>query len=220
MKKILLSTLALTLLCGCASLDSEYSEPGMQGMTELSAATVVTTSAATDTTYTGNTGTAPADSNIWLERGVYEIQETEEQNPDLAYDNRFKGEFYVFSDESHGEYWCVYDGKMASFTCEQKKDSISFRETNLWNNSGALVGSKWDFAYSHGSDHDFETNEAGDLVFRSYGRFMFSLIKRPDLDPDDFDATAFKSEYVLSEHGWLESGSYAYKGKKLDESAT
>ena len=145
--------------------------------------------------------------------------ETEEQNPDLTYDNRFKGEFYVLSDENHGDYWCAYDGKIASFSCEQSKDSIMFRETDLWESSSAPVGSKWDFSYSHGSDHDFELDEEGNVVFKSYGRFMFSLIKRTDLDPDTFDATEHKSEYVLSEHGWLESGSYAYKGKKLEGSA-
>ena len=120
MKKIILSALTLTLLCGCASLDSDYSEHVMQEMTETISATDTTTTAPETIANTS------ADGNIRLERGVYEIQEAEEMNPDLTYDNRFKGAFCVFFDESHGEYWSAYDGRISSFTCEQAKDSMTF----------------------------------------------------------------------------------------------
>ena len=212
MKKLILSTLALTLLCGCASLDSNYSEPSYQEITSACETTDVTSAAPESTS-------APADSNIWLDRGVYEVQEIEEADSSLAYDNRFKGEYYVFHDGGHGDYWSVYDGKEASFNCEQAKDSIAFHETNIWQSGNNSLGSKLEFTYSKDSDHSFELNEDGNVVFRSYDMFMFALVKRPDLDPDTFDATELKSSYVLSDHGWLEDGSYAYKGKKLEETA-
>ena len=211
MKKIILSALTLTLLCGCASLDSDYSEPVMQEMTETISATDTTTTAPETIANTS------ADSGILLDRGVYEIQETEEMNPDLTYDNRFKGEFCVFFDDSHGEYWSAYDGRISSFTCEQAKESMTFHETNVWENNAASMSSKFDFSYVMGTDHDFRISEEGNVVFDSYGRFMFSLVKRPDLEPDTFDATQYKSDYVLSDHGWLEAGAYAYKGKRFSE---
>ena len=211
MKKIILSALTLTLLCGCASLDGEYSEPMVQDMTESISATDETTTAPETIANTS------ADGSIRLERGVYEIQEAEEMNPDLTYDNRFKGEFCVFFDESHGEYWSAYDGRISSFTCEQAKDSMTFHETNVWENSADPMSAKFEFTYAVGTDHDFRLSDEGNIVFDSYGRFMFSLVKRPDLEPDTFDATQYKSDYVLSDHGWLEAGAYAYKGKKFSE---
>ena len=211
MKKIILSALTLTLLCGCASLDSDYSEHVMQEMTETISATDTTTTAPETIANTS------ADGNIRLERGVYEIQEAEEMNPDLTYDNRFKGEFCVFFDESHGEYWSAYDGRISSFTCEQAKDSMTFHETNVWENSADPMSAKFEFTYAVGTDHDFRLSDEGNIVFDSYGRFMFSLVKRPDLEPDTFDATQYKSDYVLSDHGWLEAGAYAYKGKIFSE---
>ena len=211
MKKIILSAWTLTLLCGCASLDSDYSEHVMQEMTETISATDTTTTAPETIANTS------ADGNIRLERGVYEIQEAEEMNPDLTYDNRFKGEFCVFFDESHGEYWSAYDGRISSFTCEQAKDSMTFHETNVWENSADPMSAKFEFTYAVGTDHDFRLSDEGNIVFDSYGRFMFSLVKRPDLEPDTFDATQYKSDYVLSDHGWLEAGAYAYKGKIFSE---
>lgn len=211
MKKIILSALTLTLLCGCASLDSDYSEPVMQEMTETISATDTTTTAPETIANTS------ADGSIRLERGVYEIQEAEEMNPDLTYDNRFKGEFCVFFDESHGEYWSAYDGRISSFTCEQAKDSMTFHETNVWENSADPMSAKFEFTYAVGTDHDFRLSDEGNIVFDSYGRFMFSLVKRSDLEPDTFDATQYKSDYVLSDHGWLEAGAYAYKGKIFSE---
>ena len=211
MKKIILSALTLTLLCGCASLDSDYSEHVMQEMTETISATDTTTTAPETIANTS------ADGNIRLERGVYEIQEAEEMNPDLTYDNRFKREFSVFFDESHGEYWSAYDGRISSFTCEQAKDSMTFHETNVWENSADPMSAKFEFTYAVGTDHDFRLSDEGNIVFDSYGRFMFSLVKRPDLEPDTFDATQYKSDYVLSDHGWLEAGAYAYKGKIFSE---
>lgn len=211
MKKIILSALTLTLLCGCASLDSDYSEPVMQEMTETISATDTTTTAPETIANTS------ADGSIRLERGVYEIQEAEEMNLDLTYDNRFKGEFCVFFDESHGEYWSAYDGRISSFTCEQAKDSMTFHETNVWENSADPMSAKFEFTYAVGTDHDFRLSDEGNIVFDSYGRFMFSLVKRPDLEPDTFDATQYKSDYVLSDHGWLEAGAYAYKGKIFSE---
>ena len=211
MKKIILSALTLTLLCGCASLDSDYSEPVMQEMTETISATDTTTTAPETIANTS------ADGSIRLERGVSEIQEAEEMNPDLPYDHRFKGEVCVFFDESHGEYWSAYDGRISSFTCEQAKDSMTFHETNVWENSADPMSAKFEFTYAVGTDHDFRLSDEGNIVFDSYGRFMFSLVKRPDLEPDTFDATQYKSDYVLSDHGWLEAGAYAYKGKIFSE---
>ena len=183
----------------------------MQEMTETISATDTTTTAPETIANTS------ADGSIRLERGVYEIQEAEEMNPDLTYDNRFKGEFCVFFDESHGEYWSAYDGRISSFTCEQAKDSMTFHETNVWENSADPMSAKFEFTYAVGTDHDFRLSDEGNIVFDSYGRFMFSLVKRPDLEPDTFDATQYKSDYVLSDHGWLEAGAYAYKGKIFSE---
>ncbi|WP_024860703.1 hypothetical protein [Ruminococcus flavefaciens] len=219
MKKLILSITALSMLYGCASFDRDYSEPSAQEVFAASDSTATeadimssaqNTEAATETGPIGENG-------IWLERGVYEVKETEEQNPELDYDNRFKGEFYVFFDDNSGEICSVYDGKMISFTCEQRKNSITFHKTNLWERSGMPVGQEFDTVYSLSSDNSFELDEDGNVVFRSYGRFMSSLVKRPDLDPDTFDARNYKEDYVLSEHGWLKSDSYVYKGKKLEK---
>lgn len=214
MKKLILSALALTLLCGCTSQNNSPSRNGND-----TAAAAETTGTAVQTTATGAKSVSGKDSAecTWFTRGVYEVMESEEQNTALSYDNRFKGEFYVFTDETKGEYWSAYNGKLASFRCDQEKNSIAFHETNIWEHGSRPIGSRVDMSYSKGTDHDFGTDEDGNVVFRSYGRFMFALVKRDDLDPDTFDATDYKGDFVLSEHGWLEKGSYAYKGKKVKE---
>ena len=219
MKKLILSFLALSMLCGCASFDSDYSEPSAQEITASEDSTA-TESETEDTAQNNEAATetgSRGENGIWLERGVYEVKEIEERNPKLDYDNRFKGQFYVFFDDNNGEICSAYDGKMISFTCEQRKNSITFHRVNSWEISGMPVGQEFDTVYSPTSDNSFELDEDGNVVFRSYGRFMSSLVKRPDLDPDTFDARNYKEDYVLSEHGWLKSDSYVYKGKKLEK---
>lgn len=110
MKKSLVLSLSLFLLCGCASQNIDSSEDKKdEAKTTAVTTTARTTSSSTVTTShtitttiatptsvaAETTSIADADDFVWLERGVYEVGYGE-RKPDLPYDNRFEGVFYSF----------------------------------------------------------------------------------------------------------------------------
>ena len=227
MKKTLIFTLSLSLLCGCASQNNSTSKyEKNEAETTAVTTTVKTTSSSTVTTSHTTTTTIITTTNsvtttmtsidndedfIWLEKGVYEVGYGE-RDADLPYDNRFEGMFYTFFDEKTGIEWDAYEGVISYFTCEQKKDKIIFHETNLTrNNSQAGIGVTYDYE-CHTCLDDEGNVKLGNNEF---------LVKLPadklEYAPELFDARDYSDNYVPLDDKPHVLGFPHYKGKKIDE---
>ena len=235
MKKILISALALTMLCGCASKNNSSKKsteptasPATEDITTTASAEVMTTKAVTTTstvtttaaeTVTTTISTNDDKDHVWIDTGVYEIQLKAEKTPDKPYDDRFLGEFYVFFSPYNGEIISAFDGVISVFTCEQKEHSITFHYTSVWKNSSLPVGYEYDEAYPDKADdinyRYFDFDENGDLTLWSSPSTLNKLIRIPDADPHSFNAEDYRDNYVTESMPPRAVGSYACWGKKL-----
>ena len=225
MKKILISTIALTMLCGCASKDNS-SRKSTEITTSPTTEAVTTTSTVTTTaaeTVTTTTFTNDDKDHIWIDAGVYEIQIKAEKTPDKPYDDRFRGDFYVFFSPYNGEVISAFDGVINVFNCEQKEHSITFHYTTVWKNSSYPVGYALDAVYPDKADdvldEHFDFDESGNLLLWSSPSSRDKLIKLPDADPITFNAEDYKDNYVTEPSFPRTVGSYACWGKKTEDTA-
>ena len=225
MKKALILSLSLFLLCSCASQNNDTSEDKNDetkttivtttarttSSSTVTTSHTITTTIATPTSVTASTtSAADADDFVWLERGVYEVGYGE-RKPDLPYDNRFEGVFYSFFDDKTGVKWDAYEGVVAYFSCEQKKDNIIFHETNLTkNNSEAGIGATYDYERRPSLDNDGNIKLDNSIL----------LVKLPademEYEPGLFDARDYSDNYVFND-GIKAINSPNFLGKKLEE---
>ena len=225
MEKALVLSLSLFLLCGCASQNIDSSEDKKdEAKTTAVTTTARTTSSSTVTTshtitttiatptsvVAETTSIADADDFVWLERGVYEVGYGE-RKPDLPYDNRFEGVFYSFFDDNTGVKWDAYEGVVAYFSCEQKKDSIIFHETNLTkNNPEAEIGATYDYERRPSLDND------GNIKLDNSILLVRLSADEKEYEPGLFDARDYSDNYVFND-GLKAINSPNFLGKKLEK---
>ena len=157
---------------------------------------------------------------VWADRGVYEVQIKAEKTPDKPYDDRFRGEFYVFYDANHGECYSAIDGILTEFTCVQKKNSMVFHCITVGENASEAMDTEYDVVFSNDPDDEYydhlfyDENDNLTLAFSSTS--MNKLIKLPGVDPDTFNAEDYRDNYVANTDQPRTVGAYSALGKKLD----